>query len=648
MENTNTINTENILPKLKTPVFFKIIMGLIIFLIIVMFLIMFDVNLSIDKPSKSQEQTVNEIFIILFFSLLIIGLCVLFLPNIKDLKTLFGQISNVTYVIGYTIFFILFYTMTSTTTLNTYSYIINAIMLCLGIYVFFKSASHDYTQVFNINYERIKMLILLFCFITLMITFYNINPGDAATTYFGTSMLITILITVFAFLYLIILLLLNPEQNASNSNPNPNSISNSNFLTNFSSFGVYSSIAFIIFIVIITILISSDKHKFFQNKFKSSSVIILVLLICVFWSILLGVNLFDNSTNTNTNLITGKMHLFKKGLLVLFGLVISGLLIFWISTSIENLSGNSSIISFILNLLIVIIVLGLIYKTINVKLPAGNSKKNSFFTLITNVLLYIPCIASGMFDKLGGFVTNQYNETNSGSVMMLIFAITLLIVYFKTQSIANLISSQGGNQLVNNPVDTDTLYNLGSYQSLNGGSDAFDYKYAISCWIFLNASTPSTTSSSNTFTSILNFGNKPNVLYNVKTNTLMITMQQKNLKDITKNKLIDFDENGNRIIYVDKNVLLQKWNNLIINYNGGTLDIFMNGKLVKSSIEVVPYYSLDNLTIGENDGIKGGICNVVYFRHALNSKNIYYVYNSVKHLTPPVFNNKNETILVKN
>ena len=94
--------------------------------------------------------------------------------------------------------------------------------------------------------------------------------------------------------------------------------------------------------------------------------------------------------------------------------------------------------------------------------------------------------------------------------------------------------------------------------------------------------------------------------------------------------------------------LLQKWNNIIINYSGGTFDVFLNGELVKSSIEVVPYYTLDNLTIGENGGIKGGICNVIYFRHALSSPNIYYLYNLIKNRTPPTLNDSNETILVQN
>jgi hypothetical protein len=125
-------------------------------------------------------------------------------------------------------------------------------------------------------------------------------------------------------------------------------------------------------------------------------------------------------------------------------------------------------------------------------------------------------------------------------------------------------------------------------------------------------------------------------------------MQQKDLKKTTNNKLLDFDEDGNRIVFIKHNILLQKWNNIIINYNGGILDIFLNGELVKSDIGVVPYYTLDNLTIGQDNGIKGGICNVVYFKRALTAMNIYFLYNMVKNKTLPVTNDSNTTITKKN
>jgi hypothetical protein len=298
-------------------------------------------------------------------------------------------------------------------------------------------------------------------------------------------------------------------------------------------------------------------------------------------------------------------------------------------------------------MLIVIIVLSLIYKTINVKLPAGNSNKNAFFDMIINLIFYIPCLFTDLFDYATKASTGKPDSSILTSLLVLVVTILLFVVYFKMPSIFNIINLQGGEQLVNKPVYTDTEYSLGNYEELNG-SENFDYQYAISFWVYIDAAPPNTNPSYSQYTSLLNFGGKPNVLYNGKSNTLMITMQQKDLKKVTNNKLFDFDENGNRIIYRNDNMLLQKWNNIIINYSGGVLDIFLNGELVKSDIGVIPYHTIDNLTIGQDDGIKGGICNVVYFKRALNSSNIYYLYNMEKDKKLPVLNYNNETIIKKN
>jgi hypothetical protein len=349
----------------------------------------------------------------------------------------------------------------------------------------------------------------------------------------------------------------------------------------------------------------------------------------------------DNSVTSS------KLNIFKRSLLVLFGIVISGLIIAWVVYNVQNSAGKSGIVSLVLNLLVVTLVLGLIYKTVVVRLPAGNANKNAFFSMIMNSIFYIPCIFSGIFDNIGNVVSGKTDANTTGSLLMVIAASVLLVAYYYTPSVFNIINTQGGTQLVNKPVYTNSVYSLGTYQDLNG-TDNFEYQYAISFWVFLDASPPNTNPSYSKYTSLLNFGNKPNVLYNGETNTLKVIMNQKDLSKITNNKLTDFDENGNRVIYTNDKMLLQKWNNIIINYSGGVLDIFLNGDLVKSSVGVVPYYTIDNLTIGEENGINGGICNVVYFKRALNASNIYYLYNMVKNKTPPVLNDSNKTILAQN
>ena len=648
---SNNTTNNNVLPNFKIPTVFYPFLLVIVILIIGIFMIMYKVKVSNSSPStltNSQTEIVSNLFLVLFVVVLIVGLSIMFLPNLKDLKELFTQIKNISFTILYTIFLFLFFRLTPSNIINNYAFIILPISLILSIYMFYIGTTQNYIETFNINYERIKSVILFLCFIILIITYYNADPGGYITKFFGSSLIVTIVLSIFALLYVIVLFTLSSDNNNNNKF--------TNILSNFSNFSVYGTASFIIFLIIMTILFSTYPGGFLNNKSMSTSVIMLMLIVCIIWITLLTVFLFPEISDKSLD--TKKSNLFKRALLILFGFVISAIVIAWIVYNIQNLSGDSSIISFILNLLIVIIVLALIYKTINVEFPKGNAKKNSFFEIITNLIFYIPCLFSTVLDSTlnfgknqyssaQNFGKNQYSSTTSTSLLMLLLAISLFAIYFYSPNLFNLIYLQGGELLVNKPVDTNTQYSLGTYEELNG-SDTFDYQYAISSWFFIDASAPNTNTSYNKYTSILNFGNKPNILYNASTNTLRVTVQQKDLKKTTKNKLLDFDEDGNRIIYVKHNLLLQKWNNIIINYNGGVLDVFLNGELVKSNIGVVPYYTLDNLTIGEENGIKGGICNVVYFKRALTAMNIYFLYNMIKNKELPISNSSNTTIVKKN
>lgn len=631
MDNSN--NNENVLRNIKVPNVFYMILAVILVLIIGLILMYFKVNIFLKK-GKSDKEILNNVLSTFFFCLIIIILSAYLLPNFKDLLKLFSQISNVTYAILYTIGLMLFFGFMSPTIINDYAYIILPILVIFGVFIFYKSSAYSYVDEFNINYERIKSILLFLCLMAVFIIFYNADPGGYISKYFGFSFLLAIILGVFGLLYLIIVMTLpdTPQKGAP-----------SNLFNNFSPFTNYLGTGFIIFLFMFTLM------SYFANKTGElfSAFFIIGIIISVLWSILIVTNSFPELIDKDMSI--GNFNIYKRSILMLLGIVMSGLFISWIVTTIQDYSGQSSIAYLILNISIVIIILGLIYKIISVS-PGGNEKKNSFLNLMMSIIFYIPCYFNNIYDALGKILIGDYtSNADAGSVLMLISVILLMIIYFNMPSVSNYINTQGGKQLVNKPVNTNSEYALGTYQELNE-SEEYDYQYGISFWVFIHAAPPNMNSNYNNYTSLLNFGGKPNVLYNGRTNTLMITMEQDKENSTQKNeyyKLTDYDENGNRILYKDNNFLLQKWNNIIINYSGGILDIFINGELVKSNIGVVPYYKLDNLTIGQNNGIEGGICNVIYFRKPLTTTNMYYLYNMTKNKSPPVLNESNKTILIK-
>jgi len=339
--------------------------------------------------------------------------------------------------------------------------------------------------------------------------------------------------------------------------------------------------------------------------------------------------------------------IFQKIVLLLFGLTSSGLIVYWLAANIQSLSSTSGIVAFILNLFIILIVLGLIFKIFT----TTNAYQNSpIIRIIINSLLYIPCIFVSIVDGLASLfgMTKNYSpnvpktnlkfmkitDNNNYAIYFGLLAITI-IAYLVYPYIEEKVTSQGGLLLVNQPVYLNELKSLASYQTLNqtkaidlsdpNNPMQFNYHYAISFWIFFDSTNPSKV---NQYVSILNYGNNPNILFNPVDNTLLFTMDKENV-----------------VLYEDKTIPLQKWNHILINYSGSVLDIFINDKLVKSVNGVIPYKTLDTLQIGENNGIQGGICNVNYFNKSVNIKQVHYLYQFFKNKTPPTHSSSQDTII---
>ena len=178
----DTVDKQNVLPEIMKPTVLYPFIALIVVLIVSLFLMIYKVIIpktttSTSSATKSQEEIIGTSFIIIFFILLVIGVCFTLIPNFKDVGKLFKQISNVTLAIIYTIFIIALFTLMKPESINKYAYFLTPITILLGIFTFYKATAQNFVDEFNVNYERIKMMILLLCLLTVIIVYYNIDPG---------------------------------------------------------------------------------------------------------------------------------------------------------------------------------------------------------------------------------------------------------------------------------------------------------------------------------------------------------------------------------------------------------------------------------------------------------------------------------------
>ena len=189
------------------------------------------------------------------------------------------------------------------------------------------------------------------------------------------------------------------------------------------------------------------------------------------------------------------------------------------------------------------------------------------------------------------------------------------------------------------------------------------YNYSISGWVFLNNPVIST----NKDLEIFDFGGVPRMTYNTSTTELKLWC---NLIDISSNLPIDASgtelynskTNYNTIIggkdiekqkqirmlidneeELDVSIPLQKWNYIVVNYNGKTMDIFLNTKLIFKSDFIMPDIVLKPITIGDtsnNKGLNGSICNFAFHKVPLTKEQIRWTYTMFKSQNPPMIGMK--------
>lgn len=387
-------------------------------------------------------------------------------------------------------------------------------------------------------------------------------------------------------------------------------------------------------------------------KINMGLIIMFLIFILIFGFIFLVLNLLDS----NNGLGSFQKFFNKSVLIYSVGAIISILMFAWIVNTLVSYSNTGSgIVNFLINSFFIIIILGIMFKLLT---STEFYNKSPALRLIINSLFYIPCLFYSVFEFIYNFFVKLFtksgkgigaasqtiqNEATKTNLILLIIVVIMYLTYFVFYPYFMYNrQTQDGLLLINEPISIRNKTTLASYQTLQE-TEEFDYQYGISFWLYLDSENPSINLASNKYTSVINYGDKFRLEYNVRLNTMRLVTLKNGIQPTDKvNK--SYDELYN-VVFEMKDILLQKWNNIIINYAGGTLDIFYNGSLVKSKIKVVPFMEYDTLDVGSDKGIFGRMCNVNYFKVPLTTSQIYTLYNSVKDKTPPIVSDINKTIM---
>ena len=327
--------------------------------------------------------------------------------------------------------------------------------------------------------------------------------------------------------------------------------------------------------------------------------------------ILTSINVYINSGKTDTGDFLIKLLFFIFFIFTFIAIIfaITYFLIF------SKMSLNIFIL--ILNIFIIIGALSFTYEFFN-KFIQKNVSGNLLLEFLLNLIFYIPCLFIDLID----YIKYQFKITTKPVWIILGIEIILIVSRFLIPYLYKLyqkyLSPINGSVIEEGPIYLNNEKTVGVFQNLNEIDANKNYKYAVSCKIWINPQPESTSYAYNKRTSLLNYGDVINIYLNKNKLEIFAATTYKNNSINEPNDLIK--------VYEEENILYQRWNSIIINYFGGTLDLFINNKLVLSQINVTPIFFANKITCGSKNGINGGIKSLIFYDKTLSRNEIESIY----------------------
>lgn len=358
-------------------------------------------------------------------------------------------------------------------------------------------------------------------------------------------------------------------------------------------------------------------------------------LYCVFglFPIFIGILLVSKILNEEMNI--NKLYFYGT---MLFIMIVS-INMFYRIMNPTSVSYVSYLINFVFAIMF-IVGLAIVYR-IFVRTIVNMRGWIGFFL---RLLFLIPCL---LIDVLESLFIELKSSSNMVIALFIIETIIILAYLYMPRFVK---SANNSVVLLDKPVfltrsqaigRADQLF-IGVNDKNNPGKDMelIRQNYSLSMWFYVNQH-PSSNAAYSKETDIFRYG-FPNSKYGHPRVSYF-----NNITDANKiDKFIVYpSETANGVML---NIPTQSWNQLVINYNGNSIDLFVNGNLEKtitlSSSELPKYNTGDIIEVGEGDntdlggGLHGAICNVVFHKTPLTAFKIAGEYNLNRYKNPPTYN----------
>jgi hypothetical protein len=378
--------------------------------------------------------------------------------------------------------------------------------------------------------------------------------------------------------------------------------------------------------------------------------------------LLTAISLYYVSTDNNTLNSTKYIYTFTT-FIPLILLIVASFFIFNKQIKIFNLIAGLSIVGIVFifcyyfntilsfanrygtffNIIIQIIIFSIILVGLAIVFNIFEKKIRSltgFPGLIVNLIFLIPCLITDFIE----YIKEQLNITPNITFVLFIIEIIFILLYVYIPYLFTVKILQG---VASKPLLTDSLFlnaktdiaKSSDLEPINrnefGGSPNISEQstdvildtdirrnHTFSMWIYLNQQSPTFVEKT-----IFNYGTShPKISY--------ISNDKSTRNDM---EYITISANDNTKYKFE--IPRQKWNHVVFNYNNGSADVFINGTLERTLYfnGVNPTYtSTDLVTVGDDNGINGAICNVEYYSTPLTQFQISSKYNLLMNKNPPM------------